>query len=196
MGWGCAFFDFDLDGDQDLIQINGHIYPQVDDEPELKESYRQEPVLFENRNGQLIDISSQAFAGQNVKVSGRGLAVGDYDDDGDLDLVITAMDGPPILLRNEAPPRGHWFKVRLLNRHGSPAIGTRVYVVAGELRQIRELRSGSSYQSQNAFELHFGLGAATQISLAIVHWPDGETTLLEDLTGDQTIVVQQPPAAE
>lgn len=93
--WGCAFFDYDLDGDVDLVIVNGHIYPQVDQTPELGESYRQLPILLRNDGGKLTDVSRIAGPGFQTAVSARGLAVGDFDDDGDLDLLVTTMDGPP-----------------------------------------------------------------------------------------------------
>jgi enediyne biosynthesis protein E4 len=175
--WGCAFFDYDLDGDVDLVIVNGHIYPQVDQTPELGESYRQLPILLRNDGGKLTDVSRSAGPGFQTAVSARGLAVGDFDDDGDLDLLITTMDGPPLLLRNDSPRLGHWLKLRVLNRHGSPAINARAVLVSGGRSQMRELRSGSTYQSQNALELHFGLGETTTIESIQILWLGGKKTV-------------------
>jgi hypothetical protein len=190
--WGCAFFDFDHDADNDIVIANGHIYPQVDQAPELNESYRQRPYLLRNDGGRLSDVSQRAGAGLQIAVSARGLAVGDYDDDGDLDLLVTAIDSPPLLLRNDTPPSGHWLKVRALNRHGSPTIGARVAVSAGGKIQSRELRSGSSHMSQNALEAHFGLGAVTRLDLVEVTWPGGRNTTIRDAAIDRTITVREP----
>jgi hypothetical protein len=173
LSWGCAFFDFDQDGDLDLVIANGHIYPQVDEAPTLNESYRQRPTLLRNDRGALTVVSSAAGPGFQAAASARGMALGDYDDDGDLDLLFTAIDGPPILLRNDTPNKGHWVKLRLLNRHGSPAISARATVSTGALTQLREVRSGSSYESQNAFDLHFGLGESAAIDVIEVRWPGG-----------------------
>jgi len=193
--WGCAFFDFDLDGDVDLVIVNGHIYPQVDQTPELGESYRQLPILLRNDGGKLTDVSRSAGPGFQTAVSARGLAVGDFDDDGDLDLLITTMDGPPLLLRNDSPRLGHWLKLRVLNRHGSPAINARAVLVAGGRTQMRELRSGSTYQSQNALELHFGLGEATTIDSLEILWLGGKKTCLKDVQADQRLTIKEPAEA-
>ncbi|WP_435010906.1 CRTAC1 family protein [Tundrisphaera lichenicola] len=190
--WGCALFDFDLDGDLDPIIVNGHIYPQVDRYPSLVESYKQRPTLLRNDGGRLTDISQDAGPGLQVAASARGLATGDYDDDGDLDLLITTVDGPPLLLRNDTPHEGHWLKLRLLNRHGSPAINARAIVTAGGVDRMRELRSGSSYQSQNALELHFGLGSSARIERLQVVWPGGGRTTLKDEEVDRTITLREP----
>ncbi len=190
--WGCAFFDFDHDADVDLVIVNGHIYPQVDQAPELNETYRQQPFLLRNDHGRLTDVSRQAGPGMQRAVSARGLAVGDYDDDGDLDLLITAMDSPPLLLRNDTPRTGHWLKLRLLNRHGSPAIGARAVVSAGGKTQSRELRSGSSHQSQHALELHYGLGPSAKVDLIEVYWPGKRKTILRDVAADRTMAVREP----
>jgi enediyne biosynthesis protein E4 len=189
--WGCAFFDYDLDGDVDLVIVNGHIYPQVDQTPELGETDRQLPILLRNDGAKLIDVSRSAGPGFQVPVSARGLAVGDHDDDGDLDLLVTVMDGSPLLLRNDSPRRGHWLKLRLLNRHGSPSINARAMISAGKRSQIRELRSGSTYQSQNALELHFGLGEATTVDSLEIHWPGGGTTRLKDVKADQIVTLKE-----
>jgi hypothetical protein len=190
--WGCAFFDYDLDGDVDLVIVNGHIYPQVDQIPELGETYRQLPILLRNDGGKLLDVSRAAGTGFQARVSARGLAVGDYDDDGDLDLLVTVMDGPLLLLRNDTPRRGHWLKLRLLNRHGGPAINARATLSAGRRTQTRELRSGATYQSQNALELHFGLGDAASVDTLEVRWPGGGGTRLEDVQADRLVTVRQP----
>jgi hypothetical protein len=192
--WGCSFIDYDLDGDLDLMFANGHIYPQVDHEPKLNESYKQRPTLLRNDGVRLTDISREAGPGMQVAASARALATGDYDDDGDLDLLLTSIDGPPLLLRNETPHGGHWLKLRLLNRHGSPAINARAIVTSGGVSRLRELRSGSSYQSQNALELHFGLGKSSRIDTLQVLWPGGAQSLQKDLEVDRTITLREPPA--
>jgi hypothetical protein len=128
-----------------------------------------------------------------VAASARALATGDYDDDGDLDLLVTTIDGPPLLLRNETPHGGHWLKLRLLNRHGSPAINARAIVTSGGVSRLRELRSGSSYQSQNALELHFGLGKSPRIDTLQVLWPSGVQSLQRDLEADRTITLREHP---
>ncbi|MDR3632441.1 MAG: CRTAC1 family protein [Isosphaeraceae bacterium] len=194
--WGCAFFDYDNDGDLDLVIANGHIYPQVEDAPALKESYKQLPTLLRNDGGRLTDVSRAAGPGMQVPASARGLAVGDYDDDGDLDLLVSAIDAPPLLLRNDTARPGHWLKLRLLNRHGSPAINARASVVAGGVRRLRELRSGASYESQNALELHYGLGTANRIDTLEVLWPGGDRSVLRDVAVDRTMTVRQPSAQE
>ena len=190
--WGCAFFDADLDADVDVVIANGHIYPQVDQAPELNESYRQLPFLLRNDEGRLADVSRDAGPGMQVAISGRGLAVGDYDDDGDLDLLVTGMDAPPLLLRNDTPRSGHWLKLRLLDRRGGPAINTRAVVTAGGKVQHREIRSGSSHQSQNALELHFGLGPSTTVDRVEVVWPGGRKTTLDQPEADRTLTIREP----
>ncbi|AMV39257.1 CRTAC1 family protein [Planctomyces sp. SH-PL62] len=190
--WGCAYFDYDHDADVDVVIVNGHIYPQVDQAPELNESYRQLPFLIRNDLGKLTDVSREAGPGFQVAASARGLAVGDYDDDGDLDLLITAMDSPPLLLRNDTPRSGNWLKLRLLNAHGSPAIGARATITAGGKVQHRELRSGSSHQSQNALELHLGVGEAATVDRVEIDWPGRGRSSLEQVESNQTVTIRHP----
>ena len=192
--WGCSFLDFDLDGDLDLMIANGHIYPQVEHDPKLNETYKQRPTLLRNDGGRLTDISRESGPGMQVAASARGLSTGDFDDDGDLDLLVTTIDGPPLLLRNDTRREGHWLKLRLLNRHGGPAINARAVASAGGISRLRELRSGSSYQSQNALELHFGLGRSTRIDTLQVDWPGGRRSTLKDVEVDRTITLREPPA--
>jgi hypothetical protein len=190
--WGCAFFDYDQDGDVDVTIANGHIYPQVDQAPDLNESYRQLPFLLRNDKGKLVDVSRDAGPGFQIPISGRGLVTGDYDDDGDLDLLITGMDAPPLLLRNETRPSGRWLKLRLLDRRGAPAIGARAVVTAGGKSQHREVRSGSSHQSQNAFDLHFGLGDAEAVERVEILWPGGRKSTLERVETNRTVTAREP----
>jgi len=192
LSWGCAFFDADLDADVDLFVVNGHIYPQVDQVPELGEHYRQTPLLFENRNGRLCDVTARAWGGSPPAVSGRGLALADMDEDGDLDLLVTAMDSPPLLLRNDAPRSGRWLTVRLLNRRGAPAIGAVAELAAGGVRQQRDVCSGSTYQSQSTFDLHFGLGRAVRVERLEVRWPGGAVSTLRDIEADCLLTLRQP----
>ena len=195
LSWGCSFFDFDQDADLDLVIANGHIYPQVDEAPTLKESYRQPPTLLRNDDGKLTEVSKDAGPGFRSAASARGLAVGDYDDDGDLDLLMTAMDAPPILLRNDTPRVGHWLKVRLLNRHGSPAISAQARLTSGKTTQLRELRSGSTYQSQSSLDLHFGLGDATTAEALEIRWPRGATTVIKAPAIDGLVTIREPAEA-
>jgi hypothetical protein len=126
-----------------------------------------------------------------IPISGRGLAVGDINNDGYPDLLITAIDSPPILLRNDTPHRNHWLTVRLLNRYGSPAINARAFVTARGKTQLREVRSGSTYASQSSFDLSFGLGSATEIDTLEVVWRSGHRTIRHHVPVDQRVTVRE-----
>jgi hypothetical protein len=191
LSWGCAFFDLDLDADLDLVVVNGHIYPQVEDHPELEESYRQRPTLLRNDGGRLGDVTDDAGPGFQSPIGGRGLALADYDDDGDLDLLITAIDAPPVLLRNDTPHTGHWLRLRLLDRHGAPAIGARAILTIADRSQRRELRSGSTYQSQSALEIHVGLGDAAIVERLDIHWPDGTRTQRTNVAANRVVTIRR-----
>jgi hypothetical protein len=159
MGWGTAFFDADLDGALDLFIANGHIYAQVDEFPDLNETYRQKNQFFLNEAGHFRDVSETAGAGLQVRKSSRGLAVGDLDNDGDPDLVISNVDDVPTLLENRQRTGHHWAGFRLQKDGPNPfCIGARVTLEASGRRQIREVRSGGGYLSQNDLRVLFGLG--------------------------------------
>lgn len=161
MGWGTAFLDADLDGRLDLFIANGHIYPNVDEFPALQETFKQANQVLRNEGNTFRDVSESAGSGLKVKKASRGLATGDLDGDGDLDLVITALDEVPTLLENTQAAGNHWIAVRLQKASGNRfGIGARVTVTAGESRQVREVRSGGSYVSHNDLPVHFGLGTA------------------------------------
>jgi len=159
MGWGAAFFDADLDGKLDLFFANGHIFPDIDKFPALGETYRQKNQLLLNLGTRFRDVSERAGAGLQIAAVGRGLAVGDLDNDGDLDLVINNADGPPTVLENRQATKHHWVAVRAVVPTGNRfAIGAKVTVSGGGTRQVREIRSGGSFLSQNDLRAYFGLG--------------------------------------
>jgi hypothetical protein len=192
VSWGCAFLDYDLDSRLDLLILNGHIYPQVNEHAKLQESYKQLPTLLRNTGGKWQDVSGSAGPGLQQAESMRGLAVGDIDNDGRLDLLITAIDAPPLLLHNETRTPFHWSRIRLLNRHGSPAMNAVAKVTVGGVSQFREVRSGSTYCSQNEFDLHFGLGNASKIETLEIRFLGGKTITAHDVPADKVFTFLEP----
>ncbi|MBI4585143.1 MAG: CRTAC1 family protein [Planctomycetes bacterium] len=190
LSWGAVLADLDNDGDQDLVVLNGHIYPQVDLHPEQGQAYKQRNQLFENRNGAFVEVTGQAGPGFRIVLSSRGLAAGDYDNDGDLDLLMTSLDAPPLLLRNDSRC-GAWLTVQLEAPKGQSAIGSRVIVTAGGRRQIRDLAVGESYLSTHDPRLHFGLGGAERAEKIEVRWPDGSVSVRTDIPARQFISIHQ-----
>ena len=159
MGWGTAFFDADLDGKLDLFFANGHIFSDIDRFPQLGETYRQKNQLLLNLGTRFRDVSERAGAALQIAAVGRGLAVGDLDDDGDLDLAVSNTDGTPTLLENRQATKRHWVAVRAVAVAGNRfAIGAKVTISGGGRKQLREIRSGGSFLSQNDLRAYFGLG--------------------------------------
>jgi hypothetical protein len=174
MGWGVAFFDADRDGWLDLFIANGHIYPNVEDFPALGETYKQKNQLLVGKGGRFRDVSDSAGPGLAVRRVGRGLAVGDLDGDGDQDLVASNMDDVPTVLENRPKTKNHWASFRLEKKGKNRfAIGARVTVEGGGRRQVREVRSGGSYLSQNDLRPTFGLGAYAGLVDVLVKMPGG-----------------------
>jgi enediyne biosynthesis protein E4 len=194
VAWGNAFFDYDNDGRLDLIAVNGHVYPQLDS-ARLRGSagYRQRKLLFHGRaDGTFDEVGAQYGAPLTEERVSRGLAVGDVDNDGRLDVVINDLDGPPQLLHNEFPATGNWLIVDLQGRGmNTGAIGAVVTARTGATVQRRLVQSGSSYISQEDKRLHFGLGSAAQADAVDVAWPDGTTTTLQNVKAGQILRVKQ-----
>ncbi|MHC5212691.1 MAG: ASPIC/UnbV domain-containing protein [Planctomycetota bacterium] len=191
LSWGTALADLDADGDLDLVIANGHIYPQVDEHAELGHAYRQRPLLLEHDGKAFRDASDRAGPGFATTWPARGLAVGDVDGDGDLDLAMTQLDGPPILLRNETVG-GAWLTVLPTAAPGSgPVLGTRVLVTAGGHRQTRDVSGSDSYLGAHDPRLHFGLGAAEAAERVEVVWPDGTRTVRHDVPARRLLVISR-----
>ncbi|HEU5134126.1 MAG TPA: CRTAC1 family protein [Steroidobacteraceae bacterium] len=190
--FGLVYADVDLDGWQDLVLANGHIEPRIQ-EVEAEVSYRQAPqILGNNREGAFRDWSATAGEPFKRPIVGRGLAVGDLDRDGDLDLVITENNGPLHVLRNESQD-ARYLRVRLKGRSPNiDAIGARIEARAGSLIQRRWVRTGSSYMSQSELTSTFGLGAAGPIDELIVTWPNGKRQVFQEPRVDGQLTIEEP----
>ena len=186
MGWGTAFLDADLDGRLDLFIANGHIFADIDDFPALQETFRQKNQLFLNQGATFRDVSARAGAGLQVQKVSRGLAVGDLDNDGDLDVVVSNMDDVPTLLENRQRTGHHLVAFRLASPGPNRfAIGARVTLEAGGHRQVREVRSGGSYLSQSDLRAYFGLGALAGPVDVEVRMPGGDRWRWQGLPADR-----------
>ena len=192
LGFGIGFLDFDNDGWKDLFLANGHVYSQIANR-KLHVSYKEPKVLYRNlRNGRFEDVSSKAGTALRVENLGRGCAFGDLDNDGDVDIVINNLDGPPTLLRNDGGNKNNWIMIKCLGtRSNRSAIGTRVKITSGDHSQIDEVMSGSSYYSQNDFRLHFGIGRASQVDRVEVAWPSGVKESFTNLPANHLFILQE-----
>jgi enediyne biosynthesis protein E4 len=195
VGWGTSFFDYDNDGWLDLIAVNGHVYPQLD-QARLGASagYRQPKLLYHNRgDGSFDEVSAEYGPVLTEPRVGRGIGVGDLDNDGRLDVVVNDLDGAPQLLKNELAGAGHWLLVKLRGAgQNTDAIGAVLTLTAGGVTQRRVVRSGTGYISQDDMRQHFGLGAATLVDSLEVLWPDGTRTRRERIKADQLLEIRQP----
>jgi hypothetical protein len=198
LGWGCGFFDMDNDGWPDILICNGHVYPEVE-QLRTEAGYPQQKILYRNlRNGHFEDVSSQGGLGIMTPVASRGAAFGDFDNDGDIDVVVNTVNDFPQLLRCDSRLDNNWLKIKTIgtksNRSG---IGARLRCVThppGETKphsQIDEVRSGGSYISQNDLRVHFGIGKAEKVELLEIRWPSGAVDTLKDVKPNQMIVVKE-----
>jgi hypothetical protein len=198
LGWGCGFFDMDNDGWPDILICNGHVYPEVE-QLKTEAGYAQRKLLYKNlRNGHFDDISFQAGPGISDPSASRGAAFGDFDNDGDIDVVINTVNDYPQLLRCDSKLGNNWIKIRTIgvksNRSGIGARLTCVTQVAGESkphRQIDEVRSGGGYFSQSDLRVHFGLGKAGKVDSLEIRWPSGQLDTLKDIKANQVIFVEE-----
>ncbi|MEM7582588.1 MAG: CRTAC1 family protein [Acidobacteriota bacterium] len=192
VGWGTAFLDADNDGWLDLVWLNGHVYPQMDDiELEASAPYLQRSMLYRNaHDGTFSAVRGGALEQERAA---RGLAVGDIDNDGRLDLVTTDLDAEARILRNVSTDPGHWLIVELRARGPRHHIlGAHLTARAGDLTLTRWVTSGSSYLSQSALRQHFGLGDAKRVEKIDVEWPDGSRSSHGPFEADRIVRLAQP----
>ena len=185
VGWGTGFVDFDNSGWDDIFLVNGHVFPQADKIPGSA-TYRQPVQIFHNnRNRSFSDGSHSAGVDRLPLLSRRGVAFGDVNNDGKVDVLILNEDGPPTLLLNRTPTSNHAVLIALEGTTSNrSAVGARVTVRAGSLSQFKEERAGGSYLSTNDQRLHFGLGAATSIDAIEISWPSGKKEIYKNFAAD------------
>ena len=173
LAWGAGFLDFDNDGLLDLFVANGHVYPSVD-QRDWGTTWAQRPQLFRNVDGSKFqEVPPATGSGLADVIPARGAAFGDLFNDGHIDVVLNVMDSTPALLRNVVKNENHWITFKLVGGAKSPrdAIGAKVFVSAGGVRQRADVFSGGSYGSSSDPRLHFGLGSATKVEKVEIHWP-------------------------
>ena len=192
LGWGTMFMDVDNDGWPDLLLVNGHVYPEVDKQ-HLGSDYKEPRVLYHNLgNGKFADISAESGPAINTKNSSRGLAIADLWNTGTLSAVISNMNDTPSLLVNQVKNGNHWVAIKTVgtksNRDG---IGAKIRVHASTRTLVDEVRSGSSYDSNNDMRVHFGLGKIDKIDSVEIRWPSGLTERFENLAADKIHVLKE-----
>jgi hypothetical protein len=192
LSFGGGFFDYDNDGWLDLFIANGHVYPEVE-QASLDVHFKQINSLFHNEgNGKFVETTKMAGSGFETPYVGRGVAFADFDNDGFVDLVVANNGDPPLLLRNSGGNGNHFVNVKLVGRKSNrDAMGARIRVAAGGLRQIREVAGGGSYLSQSDLRAHFGLGKATRIDSIEVVWPSGQKQVFRDLEADKFYRIEE-----
>ncbi|MCY3669282.1 MAG: CRTAC1 family protein [Gemmatimonadetes bacterium] len=189
LGFGTQFFDPDLDGDLDLFAANGHVLDNVRD-IDQSTSYGQRNLLFRNDGGRFAEISTAAGPGFSLERVSRGSATGDYDGDGDPDLLVFNSGQPLSLLRNDQGEANHWITIRLVGTNGNPnGIGARLTATSGDLVQTRELRGSRSYLSQSQLHICLGLGKRPQLDALEVRWPSGRTERFGPFAANQDIAL-------
>jgi enediyne biosynthesis protein E4 len=204
LGWGVSFIDIDNDGWLDILVANGHVYPEVDG-TQVDAAYAERKYLYRNlRNGQFEDVTLGGGSGITAAAKARGFAVGDYDNDGDLDSVVNCVNAVPQLLRCDSSLNRSWIKIRVVGtKSNRTGIGAKIKVVAqtgtpvltaksgAALTQIEEVRSCNGYYSASDLRIHFGLGEAKKVDLVEIRWPSGTVDVLKDLDVNHLYVIEE-----
>ena len=189
--WAVEFIDYDNDGFNDIFVANGHLQDNVEQFADA--TYAQQDVLFQNqRGGKFVDVSVETGFQLLPKKVGRGAAFGDYDNDGDIDIFLNNSNQTANLLRNDGGNKNHWLMIKTVgtesNRDG---IGTRINLISGGVSQVKEVRSGSSYLSQNDLRVLFGLGNRTTVDQIQVRWPSGVVETFSDVEVGQRLIIKE-----
>ncbi|MCE2412431.1 CRTAC1 family protein [Candidatus Poribacteria bacterium] len=192
LGWATAFIDYDNDGYQDIFVANGHLHENLA-AIELEGTYGQRNLLFRNNyDNTFTEVSETLGPGMKLADVSRGATFADYDLDGDIDIVVTNSNTAPRLLRNDGGNRKNWLQIRLTATNGSTdAIGTRVKITTEKLTQIREVRSGDGYLSQQDLTLHFGIGDYEQVDSIEVQWQSGKKQLIRSVQANQVLSLEE-----
>jgi enediyne biosynthesis protein E4 len=201
VGWlfttfGAKFLDYDNDGWKDIVLANGQVFPQID-HYHTGITYAERSLLFHNRGPRensvkFDEVGLRSGPGFAIKKVGRGLATADYDNDGDLEILVTNMNDSPELLRHARKNPNHSIVVKTIGtRSNRDGLGAKITVAAGGLTQYDEVRSGASYLSSSDLRVHFGLGAATKVDRLEVDWPSGQKDVASGLPADRIVVVQE-----
>jgi len=190
LGWGAGMADFDNDGLPDIFVANGHVYPEVDG-LNVGQRYLQRKEIYRNLGGGKFEDVARDLGGDVVTgKSSRGAAFGDYDNDGDIDVLVINLNDRPSLYRNDGGARNHWIAFRLEgSRSNRSAVGARIEIEAGGRKQVSEVRSGGSYLSHDDMRIHFGLGDRTRIDRVRIRWPNGNTEERGPIEADRFVTI-------
>ena len=192
LGWGTLFVDIDNDGRPDIFIANGHVYPEVDGKG-FRTTFRERKVLYWNAgSGRFADVSENAGPGITTPLNSHGVAAADFDNDGNIEILVNNSHDPPSLLKNRGY-HGNWLLLKLVGtKSNRDAIGARVTLFVNGQKQMQEVRSGGGYNSQSDFRLHFGLGNATQAEQVEIRWPSGTMQKLSGIKANQILTVTEP----
>lgn len=195
LGFGVRFFDYDNDGWKDIAIANGHVNPQVD-QYSFGVQYAERMLAFHNlKNGKFQEVARQLGPALSTRRVARGLAVADFFNTGSLDLLVSELDGSPVLLRNQGKPTiggAHWITFKLVGtKSNRDAFGARVEITAGSLTQADEVRANSSFESASDSRLHFGLDRATRVDAVVIRWPSGILQKLGPMAADHIVVIRE-----
>ncbi len=192
-GWGVRFMDFDNDGWKDIFVVQSHVMDTIQtSEPHLR--YRESPMLLWNQKGnKFLDVSAQSGEVFQQKWAARGMAIGDIDNDGKVDVVVTENNGPAWILHNQTSTANHWITFKLIGtKSNKDGIGARIKILTPSGNQYGTVTTAGSYQSSSDKRLHFGLGSAEAVTEAEIHWPSGTIQVLKNLQIDQILTITEP----